>query len=289
MRSEKTGIATDAVEAARSAFEGLPEHWEIAARVIERLQADESVMGLYLSGSFAQGKPDRWSDIDIYVVVADEALHEVASRHERLIRQAGDIVASFRATHLGDPHQRIVFYRASKPIHVDFQYRARGSLKPRKKDGSVIILLDRGGDLEPWKEACKREPDDSSRTPERIQYLEDRFWAWCWYAHAKIQRGELWEARDAVEYIRSNVLVPLAHPEGQLLEGNRRLEGKLSADTQVLLTTTIPAGHSASAYGEALERIMRAYSQLFDALPAEVRARIRQVDRDYFANAVREG
>jgi hypothetical protein len=44
------------------------------------------------------------------------------------------------------------------------------------------------------------------------------------------------------------------------LEGNRRLEGKLSADTQ-----------------------------LFDALPAEVRACIRQVDRDYFANSVPEG
>jgi predicted nucleotidyltransferase len=277
--------SVDAVEAARSAFEGFPEHWLIASRAIERLQADERVSGLYLSGSFAKGEPDRWSDIDLYVVVADGAVDEVVASHARLIREVGDVTTLFPATHLGDPDQ---FYRARDPIHVDFQYRSPGALSPRSQDSDVIILLDRTGELECWRDACRRQPAAMRPTIERLQYLEDRFWDWCWYAHAKIERGELWEARDAIEYVRSQVLVPLAHRDGQLFEGNRRLEDKLPLDVQDLLAATVPADHSADAYSQTLEQMMSAYSRLVDALPAEDRAGVRQVDRAYFAEVVRK-
>lgn len=279
--------STDAVESARAALDGFPEHWQIASRAIKRLGADERVLGLYLSGSFAKGKPDRWSDIDLHVVVPDGAVDEVLGSHERLIREVGDIATSFPATHLGDPHLIIVFYRASEPIHVDYQYRALGALKPKREDSGVIILLDRARELERWREACRRDPAAPGPTAERLQYLEDRFWGWCWYAHAKIERGELWEARDAMEYMRSHVLVPLARRRGQHLEGNRRLEDELPTETQDLLTTTVPASHGASGYSKALDRITHAYSQLFDSLPAKDRAQVVQVDRDYFREAIR--
>jgi predicted nucleotidyltransferase len=274
------------VEPAHSAFKKFPEHWQVASRAIELLQADERVLGLYLSGSFAKGKPDRWSDIDFYVLVSDGAEDEVIRSHERLFREVADVATLFPATHLGDPHQIIVFYRSSEPIHVDYQYRALGALKPQKKDSSVIILLDRAGELVRWREACRREPAPPGPTTEQLQYFEDRFWGWCWYAHTKIERGELWEARDMVEYLRSHVLLPLAHREGQLFEGNRRVEDKFPDDIQRVLAETVASGHSASGYRKALDSTMHAYSQLFDSLPVEARAEVRQVDRDYVCEAL---
>ena len=232
--------------------------------------------------------PDRWSDVDLYVVVADGMVEEMIDSHHQLIRAVGDVATLFPATHLGDPYQIIVFYRASEPIHVDYQYRALGALKPTRADSSVIVLSDRTGELERWQEACRREAVAPGPTAERLQYVEDRFWGWCWYAHTKIERGELWEARDTIEYLRSNVLVPLAHHEGQPFEGNRRLEDKLSPDLQDLLARTIPAGHTASGYGKALAAIMEAYLQLFEAVPATDRAHVRQVEHEYFRNATRD-
>ena len=289
MDPKKTPTASDAVERARAAFDGFPDHWQIASRAIERLAAAERVVGLYLSGSFAKVKPDRWSDIDLYVVVPDGAADEVINSHERLIGEVGDMATMFPATHLGDPHQIIVFYRAGDPIHVDYQYRELGALKPRRQDSNVTVLLDPTGELERWRQACQQEPESSGPISEQLQYLEVRFWGWCWYTHAKIERGELWEAREAVEYLRSNVLLALAHGDTQVFEGNRRLERKLAADVQDLLASTVPESHSARSYGQALARITTAYAKLFDRVPANVRAGVTLVDRGYFIDAIARG
>jgi predicted nucleotidyltransferase len=288
-RPPKTSIA-DAIETARTAFAAFPEHWRIASRAIELLAADEQVSGIYLSGSFAKGKPDRWSDIDLYLIARpDSSVEELIRRHDKLIRDVADVATLFPATHLGDPHQLIAFYRASEPIHVDYQYRKLGWLVPRQRDSDVIILLDRHGDLTRWREACRTAAAESSTTPEQLQYLEVRFWGWCWYAHTKIERGELWEARDALEYLRSNVLVTLAHHDGQVFEGHRRLEQKLKPDVQDLLASTIPASHNTSSYREALDRIIDAYQRLFDRLPAAASEGVTLLDSDYFIEAITKG
>jgi predicted nucleotidyltransferase len=274
----------------RNSAHGLPafpDHWRIASRAIELLAADDQVLGLYLSGSFANSKPDRWSDIDFYIIARrDSSIDELISDQNKLIRDVADIATLFPATHLGDPHQVIVFYRASEPIHVDYQYRKVDSLVPRPQDSNVMILLDRGGDLARWREACRLAPVVPSTTSEQLQYLENRFWGWCWYTHTKIERGELWEARDALEYLRSNVLVPLGHDEGQVLEGNRRLERKLAPEAQKLLASTIPERHNAGSYGQGLARTSAAYMALFDRAPANVRAGVTLVDRAYIIAAI---
>ncbi|GAC1520694.1 MAG: aminoglycoside 6-adenylyltransferase [Chloroflexota bacterium] len=271
-----------------AAFERLPEHRRLAERAIRALSEDAAVLGLYLSGSFAYGVPDRWSDIDLYILVGDGEAGRTIARHDTLIRGVGPIGTIFPATHLGDSHQIIVFYRADEPLHVDYQYREVCQLKLRRKDERVQILLDRTGALETWRAACRREPHAPEPTHEQVQYLEDRFWAWCWYMYCKIRRGELWEARDALEYMRTHVLLPLAHSEGQVFEGTRRLETKLPDDVQRLLAGTLPQTHSPAGYERALDCLMDGYVQLFGALPVDVRARVGTIDRDYFVRAIRQ-
>jgi hypothetical protein len=264
----------------------LPEHGRVLESAVSLLAADPRVEALYLSGSLAAGTPDRWSDIDLWIVVQGGDIEEVINAHRSLIEQVAPIGTLFPATHLGNPHQIIVFYKEAHPIHVDYQYTEARELVPRRRDAEVAILLDRTGEATRWRNAC-REVDEPPLTADRIQYFEDRFWAWCWYTHGKIQRGELWESRSAVEYLQSNVLVPLAAAGlGLPEEGNRRLETKLPPRVLNLLARTIPDEHSQRAYTAALLATIQAYRELFESLPANVRGEIRLVDRPFFQGAI---
>ena len=242
-------------------------------------------------GSFANGIPDRYSDIDLYVVLEPGTREQVMAEHRRsLIHHVGDVGTMFPATHLGHPNQLVVFYEAAIPIHVDYQYQESGELLPTANGRDAVLMLDRTGDLEAWKEACANVADeDDSATADRLQYIEDRFWGWCWYAFSRIERGELWEARDAIEYIRTNVLVLLATVVAGLreYEGARRLERKFPGEILDRLRETLPTFHSPAAYHRALASTVEAYLHLFASLPEKLRDRVIRADRDYFLSFLR--
>jgi predicted nucleotidyltransferase len=264
-------------------FDGFPAHERIARRAFELLAAERQVLGIYLAGSFAFGQPDTYSDIDFYIEIPDRSKEVVLKNHRRIIEDVGEVATWFPATHLGDPSQLIVFYKTDPPVHVDYQYREVSELVPRSKDKDVLILLDREGHLARYRDASSRmEPVSGERRVERLQYLEDRFWAWCYYAHGKIVRGELWEARDAIEFMRTNVLLELADlARGTPFEGNRRVELKHPSSVQEALSRTVPLDHSRVGYAAALRSLLIGYEELFSELGA-VTSQVRMVDRTYF-------
>ena len=120
------------------------------------------------------------------------------------------LIWHFTDRYLGDPNQIIAFYEEGLPIHVDYNYKVPGELKARAKDKDAVILIDKDGELAKLKESWQSLNPEKAPTVENLQYFEDRFWAWCWYTYSKIQRGELWESRDATEYLRNSVLIKLS-------------------------------------------------------------------------------
>jgi predicted nucleotidyltransferase len=272
-----------------SAFADFPTHRRIAERILGLLEQDARVLGVYLSGSFASGKPDVYSDLDFGILVRAEAREQVRQEHEKLRAQVGDILSDFPATHLGDPNQVITLYREDCPVHVDYQYRIKEELTPRAKDRNVLVLLDRSGELEEWKDACGGAVESPAPTPEQLQYFEDRLWAWCIYTGSKIKRGELWEAREAIEYIRNNVLVRVAYYLHSLpFEGNRRIDTKFPGATISLLESTLRGGHSQKEYSDALFALANAYVQLMDKTTRRFGVRIQTRDRGYFIGLLRD-
>ena len=271
-----------------SAFEQFPAHKKIAERISDLLQQDERVLGIYVSGSFAYGQPDMYSDLDFYILVPLELREQIKKDHETLRGQVGDIVSDFPATHLGDPNQFITFYQDSYPIHVDYQYRVKDELAPRKIDKDVLILLDRSGELQEWKDKCASVEESYSPTQEQLQYLEDRFWAWCIYTDSKIKRGELWAARDAIEYMRNNVLIRLVYYIHSLRsEGNRRIETKFPKEIPSLLESTLQKGHSQKDYGNALLALANCYVGLMNEATKIFSIEIQEKDREYFKGFLR--
>ena len=195
--------------------------------------------------------------------------------HSSLRAKVGELLSDFPATHIGDPNQIICLYSGTYPVHVDYQYRAPEELVPRAKGRNALVFWDRSGELRLWKKKCAQVHEEYAPTAESIQYFEDRFWTWCIYADSKIRRGELWEARDMIEYLRNKVIVPLMSYSLSLpLECNRRIEGKFSDDMISELQATLQRGHSRSAYARALLAIARLYLKLVDGVTNKFRVSI---------------
>jgi hypothetical protein len=113
-----------------------------------------------------------------------------------------------------------------------------------------------------------------------LAWIEARMWTWVWYTHSKILRGELYEALDALQYLRGNVLFALlAETSGVRPYGSRRAEqhvGELGPQ----FARTVPALERA-AIMDALETIVELYLKLADPLLEQ-----RGVECDEDARAV---
>ncbi|HEV2065959.1 MAG TPA: nucleotidyltransferase domain-containing protein, partial [Thermomicrobiales bacterium] len=56
---------------------------DLLVRVEDALRSDERVVAAWLAGSFGRGTEDAWSDLDLHVVVRDDALAGWLGARER--------------------------------------------------------------------------------------------------------------------------------------------------------------------------------------------------------------
>jgi predicted nucleotidyltransferase len=63
-----------------------PHHQAVMNRFVAACQADERVVGAYLSGSYARGTSDAYSDLDLCLVTTDEAYYDFFASREAFIR-----------------------------------------------------------------------------------------------------------------------------------------------------------------------------------------------------------
>ena len=85
-------------------FDDFPEHKRLASTAFRLLAEDKRVIGFYLSGSFAGGSTDRYSDIDLNIVVPEDQRDEIIETHQTLIHQVGRVATLFPALHLQLPN-----------------------------------------------------------------------------------------------------------------------------------------------------------------------------------------
>ena len=197
---------------------GLPAaHRDLLRSILEGARKATGVVGLAAGGSFASGKMDEFSDIDLVVAVEPSA--EVARPESRraFAGSLGPLLAAFPGDHVGEPRLLICLY-GPPPVHVDFKFVTLQELARRVED--PVVLWEHDGRLREALgagAAAYPEPD--------LQWSEDRFWVWVHYAAAKIGRGELFEALDLLAFLRSRVLGPFSLAEASARpNGLRRLE-----------------------------------------------------------------
>lgn len=209
-------------------------------------------------GSVARGEADRYSDLDLAVLVEDD---EDAAR-ERIverIRGIGREIVAFAGSHIGKPELRVTYLEVDGwPVKIDLEL-FRADAAPPLPDDAVVLH-------------APRHPFPPARTaagPAGVDVagLEQRFCGWIWYTHTKIARGELFQAARSIDFTRENALLPLLLMlRGLPQDGHRRIEQRLPAPLVQQLSETYPARLEAGEIRRALLRLADLYGEMRPAL-----------------------
>lgn len=164
------------------------EREALLGRVVEMLRADERVVGAWAFGSIGRGAADGWSDVDLRVVVRDEAVGEVlAGRHE-MVNAVGEALLEQDVPQNGPPGGafRIAAYAAEGGLQeIDWTWAPYSGSRP---PGDVRVLFGEGALQEApaaveWPKAIDERDPVVSRTVF--------FWAMCPVAAKYVARGDM--------------------------------------------------------------------------------------------------
>ncbi|GAA1442243.1 nucleotidyltransferase domain-containing protein [Leifsonia poae] len=223
---------------------GLPRlQRDVIDAALPRIEADARVIGVALAGSIAAGRADEYSDVDLIVVVADDAFERVMAERLDLLADWTPLVTGFTGEHVGEP--RLIVSLVGPPlVHLDAKFVQLSDFAKRIDD--PLIIADRDGTL-----ARELATHPLETPPTDLQWMEDRFWVWVHYGATKLGRGELFEVLSVLADLRSLVLGPLAALRaGQRPRGVRRLEAVAPDDARALQPTV--GAYDAAAAAEAL-------------------------------------
>lgn len=174
-------------------------HQEIVDRFLAACRADDRIVAAFLGGSYAKGKADRFSDLDLFFITTDEAYPDVVAERERFVRQLGEplFLDGFGSTHgfcfifANGTEGDIWFGRESAYKHLH--------------SGPCRVLLDKKGIL-----AGQVFPAPVANQAEQIELLRQQIeWFWHDLAHfiKAMGRRQLWFAYGQIEVLRQMCVV----------------------------------------------------------------------------------
>lgn len=218
-------------------------HSRFLSNVLPRIRQDVRVTGVAIAGSIAGGHPDIYSDVDLIVVIDDEAFDAVMKERLTLIDTWAALVAGFTGEHVGEP--RLIITLVGPPLlHVDFKFVRTSDFAERVENPD--ILWDRDGRLANTLAEHPLTPPSLD-----LQWIEDRVWIWVHYGATKLGRGELFETIGFLNYLRETVLGPLAArrvgaaPEAcATSKPSHRMRRATSRQPCAATTATTPVGRS---------------------------------------------
>ncbi len=162
---------------------------EISARILERARADGRVIGAALTGSAAQAAQDRWSDIDLFLGLAD-----LIERDTVVSEWSQWIYAELSAIHHFDVRFSATVYRV---------FLLPGGLELDVAFAPAAEFVARG----PHFRLVFGTPAAPQRTPPPpLDDLIGRGWHHALHARASIERGKSWQAEHWISALRDHTL-----------------------------------------------------------------------------------
>ena len=234
----------------------LTTHQQFISRALPRLAADQRLVGVAATGSWAENSMDEFSDLDLIVAVEPESFEQVMSDRQSIAASLGELLAAFTGEHVGEPRVLICLYD-SPLLHVDLKFLSIADVQTRVDE--PVVLWERNDRLSQAYAAST-----GTYPLPNEQWIEDRFWIWIHYGTGKVARGELFEALDFISYLRSTVLGPLGLLQvGCKPAGVRRIE-QLAPTLAKALESTVALHERESCY-RALEQCIEIYRSLRSA------------------------
>ena len=221
--------------------------------IVSALSSDPRFIAISASGSFASNQLDRYSDLDLTLVIEPDAYEEVMASRFHILENIDGITACFTGEHVGEPRLVISIF-SPDAIHVDFKFASLDDAAVRVDDPVIVWERD-------TRYRGRLDASTASYPYPEPQWLEDRIWIWVHYAATKIARGEYFESLDFLSFIRNTVLGPIAQRKNGLTPtGESKLEERLP-EFAVELKGTV-AGTDRQSLTEALRKCIEIYEDL---------------------------
>lgn len=217
-------------------------------------------IGICLKGSIANSKADQWSDIDFMIVVPDKDQYRFSQIKEAVIKEISDsnkLLTFFPATHLGMENLLIFFLNImGQVVKIDVELIDQRSFKFHTP--ALKILHDPNNFLQ--KEGAFKSDELHSRYNPDFQDLLAKFIGWTWYTYTKVCRGEMLEAIDSIQVMRTKSFLPFLQKHHALpYEGYRYMESRLPDEWLKSVYETYPKGIERGAILTALVNLVNLF------------------------------
>ncbi len=235
-------------------------------RAISFLMSDERIVAAWLYGSLGRDDADEWSDIDLWLVVADDHLAAIAGSRSMYVAHLGEpllIVDAPQNAPPGGAFLSVVYPGQGGPQHVDWTWQPQSFAR---LPSGIRLLFDRAG--------IPPVPLTATDTAEgRLQEARKQvafFWMMVPIVAKSIVRRRPWEA--------INLLVILVDTASQLkwLTGKQPVRQRYTT-----MADTPPPVEPAeqldflSRVADEMESLEAEADDLTGAVPTEARRQIR--------------
>ncbi|MCA3218515.1 MAG: sulfatase [Burkholderiales bacterium] len=244
--------------------------------LLERLAKAMLALGdcqLILDGSLARGTGDAHADIDLrFVCDTPAARSQTRIAVRELLGREGRMLAQFAATHMGLPQLDVHFLEVDgRVVKLDLHYLVAG---PAGAAPGGVTLVGAADARPPARPAAPDAPAAHDFTD-----LHQRFAGWLWVAHGRIERGELWDADDCLNAMRTQALLPLVlHSRGQPSWGCRELERRLTKSDLERLAATRPVMLDVASLRTALGAMADLFESVLGTVAAKLGREFRVAD-----------
>jgi len=237
----------------------MPHHHQVIMNhFMEACQADERVVAAFIGGSYARGKTDVYSDLDLYLITSDEMYVDFTTSLEVFMRRLGEPL--FLEVYNDYGFDLVLFI---------FANGTEGELGLGQEShfthihgGPYKVLLDKKGIL-----VGAVFPSHKPIQAEQVETLR-RLINWFWHdlSHhfiTPMARGQLWSAYGALEDLRLTCvnLARLRQNFSAVAEGYEKVEQAVPVEQLVALQVTF-CPMERDAMLQAALTIVRFYQEL---------------------------
>ncbi len=245
-------------------------------RLLELLEARSEVVGVVLLGSGATGFKDRYSDLDLLVILDDSAIFALA--YEKIKQPVLSLLeVLFHFEIMRSSEEMLFVGMLANYLELDMTVVMQRALVFR--DAEYKILLDRTGALPAVLDDAFSE---TQTIAPRRAYLEivERIWQPVLRCIAAIQRGETWRAIHMLETIREQIVILAGLNHKVHTRGYSGVD-QLPEMFLVNLRHTLPTNTNAAALRRARRQAVQMFfaeaTVLEDKLRINVAPRMRDV------------
>jgi hypothetical protein len=236
------------------ATEQLPDHQKILKALLNYFCEIDNVIGAFVSGSVAACRMDHNSDLDIGIVISDNAARDKVWAN-RWNWDIADWFHRFDADHIKGV---FVIYLYYPHIKADISLYTMDNL-PGVDGAPFALAYDKTGRLEPWCSEINREYESKPRSCQidikSVIHDDERIWAWLFFCYQHISRGEYYSIASEFYMLRNIIEKWHAILGGQTRFNIRRAEFREDPEYLSRLTALFPKPNKTSLKKACLELI----------------------------------